>query len=161
MNVTWVAVAALIVSFVSLLYSLYTGHVTRRALQFQKLAELRTKLTRLRWKMVYRLSDLKQCIDALEKAMPSEAEAWNKHIADLERILETNNRYEVSIADLYRMLERIPLILSPGHLESLHHYVDGITESVDVSRAEVVKKLQDAVEELKELRGEAERLMGS
>ncbi len=151
MNTKWIALAALVVSVISLAYSIWTNFVNRRAVQFQKLAELRTKVASLRWKMYYRLLDLREIIKQYSAIDAASAHDWSDTIATLERQLGLTQEDEENLTELYKFLERFPFVLPTGSIEAIHHGIDSMTASVDISRKNLIPKLRKIIEENKPL----------
>ncbi|MCU7864192.1 MAG: hypothetical protein KZQ92_09480 [Candidatus Thiodiazotropha sp. (ex Lucinoma borealis)] len=152
----FVAIAALSVSIISLIISLRTTHVNRRVLQFQKLAKLRTKNTKLRWKMRNRLYDLQDCVRSLSEINHPDAIKWSEIVVSLQSSLRKTEEDDLHLKDLYSTLEKYSILISYGTLDDMHHNIDSITESVDVSRNELLEKMKGYVEELKMLALESE-----
>jgi hypothetical protein len=142
---------ALVISIISIIVSIWSAFATRRAMQFKRLGELRTKSTNLRWEMHYRLEDVKE---AAKKAGLLDIDAkgnWGKDIARLESILIKVREQEKAFASVYTIRKWVPLILPESTIEEWHHKVDNIATSVDVSRRELVPKFKKSAEELAQL----------
>lgn len=151
-------ILALLISVISLVFSFRTYYVNHRIQQFQKLAELRTKVTQLRWKIYYRLKDLQGCISTLSKLNHPDANKWDEIIASMQSDLRIADEYSLQLTDVYKTLEKIPAFIRSSKLEELHHNIDCIRESVDVSRNEVLQRMKDYIKELESIARESEQL---
>ncbi|MET0081144.1 MAG: hypothetical protein ABW119_22040 [Candidatus Thiodiazotropha lotti] len=70
--------------------------------------------------------------------------------------LRKSEEEDLNLKDLYKTLEKYPILISYSKLEDMHHNIDSITESVDVSKNELLIKMKEHVEELKMLALESE-----
>ena len=142
---------ALVISVISLIISIWSAIATRRATQFKRLSELRTKATNLRWQMYYRLADVKE---SAQKAGLLEKDAkgnWPETIEGLERLLKRAQEREDTFASVYSARKWLPFVLPESTIEEWHHRVDGIATSVDVSRKELVPEFKKNAEAMIQL----------
>lgn len=142
---------ALIIAIISLVVSIWAGYVSRRSAQFQRLSDLRTKATALRWNMHYRLSDVRDAANAVGLLNEANPNNWIERIESLERLLAEAEEREERYRKIYSGLSVLPIIMPESIVEDWHHEVDRIATSVEVSRKELVPKFQESTKKMAEL----------
>jgi len=142
---------ALLIATVSLGFSIWSGFMARRATQFQRLSELRTKTVSLRWKMFYRLENVKEAAENAGLLKDNAKGNWKETITRLERGLRQADEAESRFAGVYNGLSLVPIVLPESIVESWHHGIDSITTSVDASQSELIPALKQSAEKMLDL----------
>lgn len=137
---------ALVISLISLFMSIWSWIATRRANQFKRLSELRTKATQLRWQMDYRLRDVRTAAEKMGLLAEGAKGNWREIIEGLERLLDQARKRENSYSNVYDLSRFAPFVLPESTIEAWHHEVDRIAASVDISRKELIPELQKNAE---------------
>ena len=154
-----IAEFALAISFLSIGISIWSAVATRRANQFKRLSELRSKATNLTWQMHYRLSDVKKASQIAGLLEEGAKGNWNKLVADLERLLKEAKEREEFFSSVYSSRKWVPLVIPESIIEEWHHHVDSIATSVDISRKEIAPELQKNAELMSQLLEQQKQLV--
>lgn len=142
---------ALVIASVSLGFSVWSGIVARRATQFKRLSELRSKVGHLRWQMYYRLSDVKEAARNAGLLDDGAEGHWKETIAALERLLQGAGKTEESFGTIYNVMAFVPFVLPESTVEAWHHELDQLRASVEISRTELIPKFKESAEKMAQL----------